>query len=212
MRRYRRMVMMDRMIPFLAAMVGLLALAGAVLVQITVDNRSRDTVAEVVALRESVDALTRKAEQLALNDEALAAAANDGTIDAMLALQDRMNALETAWEERPVATMAATGGSADGSGAYAAAAGGAAEIDPSWPTTDCIPLGTRFMASTGDSLAICKTPVVVKVSAITADSVMTETAGIVNETASRLIPGSNCNLMVFSAEAEGFAEMRVSCQ
>jgi hypothetical protein len=206
-RRHRRMVLMDRVIPFLAAVVGLLALAGAVLVQITADTRTRETAAEVVALRESVDALTRKAEQLALTDEALAAADDDGTIDAMLALQERMNALESAWEARTVTASAGSEG-----GSFATAAGGApAEIDPSWPTTDCIPLGTRFMASTGDSIAICKTPVVVKVSAITGDNVLTENAGVINETASQPIPGTNCSLMVFAAEAEGFAEMRVSC-
>jgi acyl-CoA synthetase (AMP-forming)/AMP-acid ligase II len=211
MRRHRRMVLMDRVIPFLAAVVGLLALAGAVLVQISVDTRSRETAAEVVALRESIDALERKTAELAQTDEALAAADNDGTIEALLALQERVKALEGASEERAV-TASAGISSSDG-GSYATAAGAApAEIDPSWPTTDCIPLGTRFMASTGDSIAICRTPVVVKVSAITGDNVFTENAGVINETASQAIPGTNCSLMVFSAEAEGFAEMRVSCQ
>jgi type II secretory pathway pseudopilin PulG len=208
-RRHRRMVLMDRVIPFLAAVVGLLALAGAVLVQISVDTRSRETAAEVVALRESIDALTRKAAELALTDEALAAADDDGTIEALLALQERMNALQSAWEQRAV--TASTGIAGSDGGSFASAGGAPAEIDPSWPTTDCIPLGTRFMASTGDSIAICQTPVVVKVSAITGDNVLTENAGVINETASQAIPGTNCSLMVFSAEAEGFAEMRVSC-
>ena len=207
MRRYRRMVLMDRMIPFLAAFVGLLALAGAVLVQTQIDNRG-DISTELVALRQSIDALQQRTEQLAETDEALAAADNDGTIDALLALQDRMQKLEASWEERAGTLVTASGES----GAFAAGIGSApAAIDPNWPTTDCIPLGTRFMASTGDSIAICKTPVVVKVSAITADNVLTENAGVVNETASQAIPGSNCSLMVFTAEAEGFAEMRVSC-
>ena len=210
MRRYRRMVLMDRAIPFLAAVVGLLALAGAVLVQTRVDNRA-DVATELVALRQSIDALQQRATELAETDAALAEADNDGTIDALLALQDRMQKLETAWEEQAAAPATATA-SGEG-GAYAPAIGNAPEaIDPSWPTTDCIPLGTRFMASTGDSIAICKTPVVVKVSAITADNVLTENAGVINETASQSIPGSNCSLMVFNAEAEGFAEMRVSCQ
>jgi hypothetical protein len=210
MRRYRRMVLMDRIVPFLAAVVGLLGLAGAVLVQSRIDGRP-DLSAELVALRQSVDALRQRTEILAQNDEALAAADDDGTIDALLALQDRMHKLETAWQERPALTTAVA--ATDGSGAYAAAVGDApAQIDPSWPTANCIPLGTRFMVATGDDIAICQTPVVVKVSAITADNVLTENAGVINETASQSIPGSNCSLMVFSAEAEGFAEMRVSCQ
>ncbi len=209
MRRYRRMVLMDRMIPFLAAFVGLLALAGAVLVQTRIDNRG-DVSTELAALRQSIDALQQRTAELAETDEALAAADNDGTIDALLALQDRMQKLETSWEEGAALATAATA-SGEG-GAFAAAIGSApAAIDPNWPTSDCIPLGTRFMASTGDSIAICKTPVVIKVSAITGDNVLTENAGVINETASQAIPGSNCSLMVFTAEAEGFAEMRVSC-
>jgi hypothetical protein len=209
-RRYRRMVLMDRMIPFLAAFVGLLALAGAVIVQTQVDNGGNLST-ELVALRQSIDALQQRTERLAETDEALAAADNDGTIDALLALQDRMQKLEASWEEG-VGALATAGTASGEGGAYSATMGSApVAIDPNWPTTDCIPLGTRFMASTGDSIAICKTPVVVKVSAITADNVLTENAGVVNETASQAIPGSNCSLMVFVAEAEGFAEMRVSC-
>jgi hypothetical protein len=210
MRRYRRMVLMDRMVPFLAAVVGLLALAGAVLVQARIDSRP-DVSAELVALRQSIDALRQRTELLARTDEALAAADDDGTIDALLALQDRMVKLETAWKERPPAVTVAAA-VAEGGGAYAPTVGtDPAQIDPNWPTANCIPLGTRFMVSTGDRIAICETPVVVKVSAITADNVLTENAGVINETASQSIPGSNCSLTVFSAEGEGFAEMRVSC-
>jgi hypothetical protein len=209
MRRYRRMVLMDRSIPFLAAVVGLLALAGAVLVQARLDRRP-DISEDLLALQHSIEALRQRTELLARNDEVLAAADDDGTIDALLALQDRMHKLELALDERPLLQGATA--MAEGGGAYTPAAGEApAQIDPSWPTADCIPLGTRFMVATGDSIAICQTPVVVKVSAITADNVLTENAGVVNETASQSIPGSNCSLMVFSAEAEGFAEMRVSC-
>jgi hypothetical protein len=214
LRRHRRLVLTDRFIPFLAAFVGLISLSGAVLVQLSADSRNQNVGTEIAALRTAVDELSKRAEGLAATDAELAAADDDGTVDAMLALQDRMNKLEEAWEKQPITTASAAGGSPLGgvSGPYAPAVGSeAAAIDPSWPTENCIPLGTRFMMSVGDSVDICQTPVVVKVSAITGDNVMVDGAGVINETAFKPIIGSNCTLLVFSADAEGFAEMRVSC-
>jgi hypothetical protein len=130
----------------------------------------------------------------------------------LLALQERMDKLEEDWKAQPVATAMAAAGAAEESAAYATAVGAEpAEVDPSWPTENCIPLGTRFMMSTGDSVTICRTPVVVKIAAITGDNVMVEGSGVINETASKPIVGSNCQLTVYSADTEGFAEMRVSC-
>lgn len=207
MHRHRRLVVTDRVIPFLAAFVGLVALAGAVLVQLTADARTARITEEITALRAAVDALAQRTDTLATNSSA--PVDNDGTIEAMLALQDRMNRLEEEWESRAT-SVAAT--SATGTAAFSASADGApAEIDPSWPTENCIPIGTRFMASSGEEIAICQSPVVVKVAAITADSVMVEGAGVINETAFKPIAGTNCQLNVFSADAEGFAELRVSC-
>lgn len=199
---------MDRLIPFLAAFVGLVALGGAVLVQLNADQRDRRAAEEIATLRGEIERLTDRAEALAATDQALAAADDDGTVDGLLALQDRMDSLEEAWAAVPETAVAATAPA----GAFAANVGESpAEIDPDWPTEDCIPLGTRFMATTGDDIAICQTPVVVSVSAITGDNVMVDGTGVITETAFRPIAGSNCTLMVFSADAEGFAEMRVSC-
>lgn len=202
---------MDRLIPFLAAMVGLIALAGAVVVQLTADARTQRVAAEMAQLREDITALRQRTEGVAATAEQLSAPGDDGVVEAMLALQERMNKLEEEWAQKPTA-VAAAAPTGDG-GAYAPALGGtAAPVDPSWPTTDCIPLGTRFMASVGDKLPICKTPVVIKVSAITADNVMIDGTGVITETAFRPIAGSNCQLTVFSADEAGFAEMRVACQ
>jgi hypothetical protein len=207
LRSNRRLVLTDRLIPFLAAGVGLVALAGAVMVQFNVDARTQYVATQLAELRTSIDQLTQQTQ-------ASTTPVDDGTIDAMLALQDRMNRLEAAWDERPVATAEAPGPLATGTtgNAFSATAGGSTAIDPSWPTTDCIPMGTRFMASVGDDTAICQTPVRIKVSAITADNVMIDGTGVITETAFKPLLGTNCTLTVFSAEAEGFAEMRVSCQ
>ena len=204
MRRHRRLVLMDRIIPFLAAFVGLVALAGAVLVQVNADARTRLMAEQVAALRGEIARFAAEVEAAAGEP----AGPDEGTVAALLALQERMDMLETQWAERPLTTASTAGGQ----GTFSAGPDGTpTAVDPSWPTDNCIPIGTRFMVSTGDELAICESPVVVKVSAVTGDNVMVDGAGVIYTTASKPIPGSNCALTVFDASAEGFAEMRVSC-
>lgn len=206
MRRYRRMVLMDRLIPFLSAFVGLVALGGAVLVQVSTNDQTQRIAEQIELVRVDIDALAQQVVEVAsmTSDESLAEA--NGTVEALLALQDRMNALETEWANRP-----ATPASSSGDFFSATADGAAAEIDPSWPTANCIPLGTRFIAATGDSLAICQTPVVIEVSAITDDNIMVAGAGVITETAFKPLTGTNCRLTVLEADGAGFAELRVSC-
>lgn len=200
MRRYRRMVLMDRIVPFLAALVGLIALAGAVVVELNAQQRAEAVSQELARIRLAMDLLSQRAETLA-------SAADDGTADGLLALQDRMNTLEQEWSDRQAAvpTTAAPGLVAP------ATAEARAAIDPNLPTEDCIPLGTRFMAMTGESYKICQSSAVVRVSGITGDSVVVEGAGVVAETGFANLAGTTCTLMVFSADIEGFAEMRVNC-
>lgn len=124
----------------------LAGLAGAALVQVNADARTRYVAEEIASLRASV-------EQLAAQTSAVAVPSNDGTIEAMLALQDRMKRLETEWAERPAQTAAAPLATAPGNNAFATGVGAApAAVDPSWPTTNCIPMGTRFIASLGDEI------------------------------------------------------------
>ena len=206
MRRYRRMVLMDRAIPFLAAFVGLVALAGAVLVQSSVNERNQRLAEDMAQLRLDLDFVAQQqAAVSAVPDDAAIAEAN-GTVEALLALQDRMNALEADWASRPAEAPA------PGADFFSTTGDGTATaIDPDWPTSNCIPMGTRFIASTGESLAICQTPVVVRLSAITDDNVMADGAGVITETAFRSLAGTNCRLTVLDADGAGFAELRVSC-
>lgn len=202
MRRYRRLVLMDRIIPFLAAFVGLIALGGAILVEFNARQR-----AEVMA--QEMARLKLELERLSGRTEALAAAADGGTAEALLALQDRMNSLEQEWEGQPAMAAAPAPGTASAAKSEAGAA--TAAIDPNLPTEDCIPPGTRFMAMTGESYTICQTPAVVRVNGITADNVAVDGAGVIAETGFGNLPGTTCTLLVFSADIEGFAEMRVNC-
>lgn len=200
MRRYRRLVLIDRLIPFLAAIVGLVALAGAVAVQLNTDAKTKAVTEAVVALRASVDELGKRAETAA-------APVDDGTAAGLLALQDRMVKLESEWTEQKTAAAAAPAavpGAAD-------AGAETAEIDPNLPTTDCIPLGTRFMVTPGESYPLCQSKAVVKTGTITADTVTMDGVGTVVETGFGTIAGTTCTVMVFSADEAGFAEVRVTC-
>jgi len=201
MRRYRRLVLIDRIIPFLAAIVGLVALAGAVAVQLSTEAKTAAVSAAVAELRASVDALGKRAD-------ASATPASDGTAEGLLALQDRMNKLESEWGTQKEALTAVP---AAAPAAAEAPVTASAEIDPSLPTTDCIPLGTRFMVTPNESYPLCQSKAVVKTGAITADTVFIEGPGSVVETGFGTLPGTTCTIMVFSADEAGFAEVRVTC-
>jgi hypothetical protein len=200
MRRYRRLVLIDRLIPFLAAIVGLVALAGAVAVQLNTDAKTRAVTEAVVALQASVDALGKRADTLATP-------ADDGTAAGLLALQDRMVKLEADWTAQQAAAAAAPVAPE----ALVPATATTAEVDPDLPTTDCIPLGTRFMVTPGESYPICQSKAVVKTGLITGDTVSIEGIGQVVETGFGNIVGTSCTIMVFSADEAGFAEVRVTC-
>lgn len=200
MRRYRRLVLIDRVIPFLAAIVGLVALAGAVAVQLNADAKTSAVTAAMVELRSSVDALGKQTG-------ALPAPANDGTAAGLLALQDRMNRLEAEWGAQK--TALATSPVAAPTTTETATT--TAEVDPSLPTTDCIPLGTRFMVTPNDTFPLCQSKAVVKTGAITGDTVYVDGPGSVVETGFGSLPGTNCTIMVFSADEAGFGEVRVTC-
>jgi hypothetical protein len=198
MRRYRRLVVINRLIPFLAAVVGLISLAGAVVVQFTVESRTRAVSAEIAALKSSVEAISQQAV-------APVATTDDGTVEALLALQERMNRLESDWQN--VATAAPATAPAAVAGAQPTPT---AEIDPSLPTTDCIPLGTRFMVTPNETYPLCQSREQVKVGGISADIVEVNGVGI-SSTGFGTLPGTTCTAMVFSADPSGFAEMRVTC-
>lgn len=201
MRRYRRMVVSDRLIPFLAAGVGLLALAGAVIVQTNAEARSRAVLAELGKVQASIAALGQRAD-------ALAAADDDGTAAGLLALQSRMDKLEADWKTRAESPAAAVPAPAAAPGLAQAAS---TEIDPSAPTTDCIPVGTRFMVTPNETYPICQVATPLKVGAIAADTVDIVGAGVIAETGFGTLVGTKCTVMVFSADAAGFAEVRVTC-
>jgi outer membrane murein-binding lipoprotein Lpp len=213
MRRYRRLVVIDRVVPFLAAVVGLIALAGAVTAQMSAEARTAAVSAQIADVKASLAQLAQQA------DASATPAADDGTAAGLLALQDRMNKLEAGWQAQkeltaslPAAPVSVPDGAAPADGsAPADQPQKAAAIDPKLPTTDCIPLGTRFMVTPNETYPLCQSKQQVKVGMITNDTVDVAGAGTIVETGFGALAGSSCTVMVFSADAAGFAELRVSC-
>lgn len=191
---------MDRIIALLAAFVALIALAGALMVQRGADAAMARQSLEIATLRE---ALSRSADA---SQPSQAAADLTSVIDA---LESRLASLEAGVAtisarpaEEPVPVEAAQLPAPSAQPAILAAGG---------PTEDCIPLGTRFVAQTGDSFAICGTPVVVEVTSVTEGSVLVAGAGPVTAGGFANLPAQGCTIMVFTADMSGFSEMRVTC-
>jgi hypothetical protein len=124
-----------------------------------------------------------------------------------------MNKLEVDWQAQKelVASLPAGPAATDSGVAPGDEAAKPVAIDPKLPTTDCIPLGTRFMVTPNETYPLCQSKQQVKVGMITGETVEVIGAGTIVETGFGAIAGSTCTVMVFSADAAGFAEMRVTC-
>lgn len=201
MRRNRRMVLIDRLIPFLAALVGLVALAASVVVQTNVTRQNEAIRADILAARQAMDVIVQRTENLSVRLDADQDPADDGIADALLALQDRIAKLEAAAEAAPLA-------------APAPLSTGAANrpIDPNLPTTDCIPQGTRFMVTTGDDFPICQSRIVVTAAAITGEMVALDNGVTLVPGTPSPLPGGQCTASLITTDEAGFAELRVDCR
>lgn len=198
MRRNRRMVLIDRLIPFLAALVGLVALAGAVVVQTNVTNQNTAIAEELARTRMALDLMVQRNENLSTRLDGLGEPADDGIAEALLALQDRMNKLE----ESATTALAAP----------APLTPGSRPVDPNLPTEDCIPQGTRFVVTMDDGYAICQSKHTIKAEVITAEmTVLDNGVTLVPGTPSPL-PGGDCTASLITTDAAGFAELRVDCR
>ncbi|MEO7221701.1 MAG: hypothetical protein ABIY37_04445 [Devosia sp.] len=214
---------MDRLIALLAALVGLIALGGALLVHNSATAVMQRQATEIAALKESMKSAPTANFAPVQAMPAPIAKSDPKTAETVAALERRLSSLEQTTSTQAIelaAARAALDARADLSAAPVTEVA-AAEPPPSsanpaayaedGPTSDCIPLGTRFMAQTGDSFPICKTTAVVNVSAVSDGSAIVEGAGAVAAGGFANLGVQGCTIMVFSADVSGFAEMRVSC-
>ncbi len=192
---------MDRLISLLAALVGLIALAGAVVVQLHNDETARGIASDLAEMKVAISLLGQ--QQSTKTEPTPAAPVHDGVPEALLALQTRIAALEKAATQTPAVSVTPDS---------AASPSTASAITAKGPTTDCIPLDQRFMATTGESYPICRTEQVIKVTDIQASTVILEGGGAINSGGFSKLGFTGCTVMVFSVDTAGFAEMRVTCQ
>jgi hypothetical protein len=190
---------MDRLLLFTTAIVGIISLIATMVVQYETQQRFQRVEIEMDNIRVNIDRAATEAREALAAAQSASVPVDDGSIDAILALQDRIAALEKGGVITPSTCNQVTGDQQ----AIAAGLEG--------PTKDCIPLGTRFMTQIGDKFPICHTPITIDVVSITADAATIHNAGTVVEGAANGIEGTPCQVTVFSADVEGFAEMRVSC-
>lgn len=203
MRTDRRVVLIDRLIPFLAALVGLVALAGAVVVQSNVTAQNEAVRAEIAAARNALDLVRQRTENLSTRLDASGEPTNDGTAEALLVLQERMVKLEEAASTAPLASPAPLSPSETAADR---------PVDPNLPTADCIPQGTRFMVTLDDGYPVCQSTVTIKASAISAELVALDNGVTLVPGTPSPLPGGDCTASLFSADPEGFAELRVDCR
>jgi hypothetical protein len=217
---------MDRLIALLAALVGLIALGGALLVHNSATATMQRQATEIAALRESVTGAVPVAIPANVEAAPVRPAEDTKTAETVAALERRIASLEQTANTQATelaAARAALDARADLAGSAPAPITEVAVAEPppssanpaaysaDGPTTDCIPLGTRFMAQSGDSFPICKTTAVVKVSGVNEGSAIVEGAGAVAAGGFANLGVQGCTIMVFTADTSGFAEMRVSC-
>jgi hypothetical protein len=218
---------MDRLIALLAALVGLIALGGALLVHNNATATAQRQATEIAALKETIasaEPVVIPAPVEAAPERPAEPVVDTKTAETVAALERRIASLEATARTQTTelaAARAALDARADLVPSQPVTDVAAAEPPPSsatpaayaadGPTSDCIPLGTRFMSQSGDSFPICKTSVVVNVSAVSDGSAIVEGAGAVAAGGFANLPVQGCTIMVFTADVSGFAEMRVSC-
>lgn len=208
---------MDRIISLLAAFVGLIALGAAVLISSRAETESHRLMGEIAGLREMLSAASQPAPAAATpvqHDEVAASAV--AALEARIAtLEDKSRKQADALASAEAA-LAARPPAADQAATEVAAATPTVTATPAalaedGPTTECIPLGTRFMGQAGDSFPICKTHAVVNVAAVSDGIAVIDGAGSVAVGGVQPLTIKGCTVTVFSADSSGYAEMRVSC-
>lgn len=215
---------MDRIIALLAALVGLIALGGAILVNSHAETGQQRLAAQVADLQATLASPPAPTEVTPTAPAPAQRSGNDdGTAEALLALQNRIAALEetTRVQADALATAQAELAARPASDAptrLAAADEPAATpatptaVAADGPTTECVPMGTRFMGQAGDALPICKTHAVIKVASVTEGEAVLEGVGSVPAGGIHALEIAGCTVTVFSADSSGYAEMRVTCQ
>jgi hypothetical protein len=194
-------VIVDRLLLYTTAVVGLISVTAIIVVHYGTEQRFQriEAILTDIRLNSDLDRVATAAREAMTKGEQAGLPVDEGTIDALLSLRDRVEALEQRGTIRSQNGAELTGDQQ----AIAAGLQG--------PADNCIPLGTRFIAQIGDRFPVCHTPVVVEVISITADTATIHSVGTIVEDGAGRFEGTPCQVTLLSADVAGFADMRVSC-
>jgi len=190
------MPLMARLLLFLVGLVAVAAIAVSAWIYADTKRQLIAMATDIAQLRVSLDLYGQRA--MAAAPAAPTAAPDDSQLQD---LSNRLAILEENWRNQaaspaPPATAAA-----------APAAGGG-------PVDDCVPAGTRFLVSSGDSYAICGTEAMIEVSQVEASHVSLSNGTIIPAGGTALLPDTSCSVAVMASGPEGltgYADIRVSC-
>lgn len=198
----KRAPIFGRLLIFVVGLVAILAIAATAWIYTDTKREILRLSTDIAQLRLSLDLYSRQQPGSA----SAASGAATAPSDELLNLQNRLAILENNWR-----TQTPTNGATSALPALPATAAPASTVASG---ADCMPPGTRFLVTTGDSYPICGTSGVVNVGAVgTTDVSLTDGTIIVAGTNAPL-SGTTCTLSLMSANADGmtgYAELRASC-
>ena len=195
--RQRRTLPWTRVVGFLAALIGVAALAATAFVYAETQRDILRISTDIAQLRLSLDLYAQR-------DGSAAPADNAGLTD----LSNRLAILEDAWRSGPAnaattpASLPALPGETGAAATPPAAAG------------DCLPTGTRFLVAAGDSYPVCGSTGVVDVAAVDNGYISLRDGTVIAAGGTIGLPNSACMIGVVSSGADGmtgYAEIRVTC-
>ena len=220
--------------PYLAALVGLVALGGAIYLDQQNQVRFAGIAAELSSLRVAVDAAVRPPPVPAQ----MTAPKTNLDLEGLAALQKRVASLEEKALAPPepvtvtgsIPPASETAAMADVAAADSADLAPPAPLEPGaiptgttteaasvgttkladGPTKDCIPIGTRFLVTPGDSYAICRTTETVRVKDVSLEGVLLTSGKMLVAGETVALKFGKCALNVLTAD-DGFADMKVTC-
>ena len=185
----RRRLGWSNILAFTVGLVGVAAIAAAAFTY-------ADTRREIVRLSTDLAQVRLTLDLLRQSPPASGSAATDTA--ALAELENRLAVLEENWRSAPSAAAPMP--------PAASAASTAAD--------DCLPTGTRFLVSAGDTWPVCNSPAVVDVASVEPGYMTLLDGSVVAAGGNFPLLGSTCMLAVLSAgtaELSNYAEIRVTC-
>jgi len=200
---------MTRFLGVLAIVLGLVAIAGSYGLWSDYRGEFRRMSSELAEMKVSLQLLNQRAAAPASAAAAAAAPASDSQADQIADLKNRIAILENVWRNPPA-------GGVNGQGSVplsdTANATGGGTPPGGGPTTDCIPLGTRFLLTPNDTYAVCQTKESLTLLTAGNGTALLQDLGTLAEGGIAKLGATNCRVSLLSVITDGgFAEVRVTC-